>query len=670
MNREKSPTSVAASSLLNQFADPRFQQAHALAAQGSIDLAVKMYSEISDSQAERHYQDALVLKQRNNIQAAVAFLGKAVLADPFDIQAWMELANLQAGAEAERACRKVLELSPGNIAASVKLANLLLGKNQRIAAARILAAAQTTAGDDFSAIFPLASLVWQLGDFATAERHLRDCIQLNVSDLRAYHMLLDQLHRQDRLTDAEQLCRDYLMFDTKNSQMRTWLAQVLIRQQRWDEAKTNLTQLLNEDPNSVPLRKLYADMLAKSGDTANALELLKGNVNIKPSDSEVYLNWADMQHQVGGDAAAFDVCQLVANSFSREGAWGLNCLPGDVDSRLTFYQLASIAEQFCTGERALIDHTGLDIQNDLFELGQIVELFCIVIGQEHIDYLEHIAYPALAATEGFNELLQERSVTYNIYTTPADLKPLQGFLHKITQRGIKYRINVELLAFSQDIYPILTLPIIDQVKRSLALKSVVVMALPDAIISGSIHRVINDMKPFETVACAMPRINSEVAYPELKRMLSNSTYSGIDSRMFVRKSMTDFIHPQSYSALVSENNCLRYRDHGSYYSAQNWAPPPLCFYARTEMLDHMIRHPLCGANSIASFYAIDHDFIDSAFRTENLRLIQDSDYFFWAEFTHPARHTDFLAGRKAEDYYAPESTKEIFKHEFKWIYSD
>lgn len=670
MNREKSPTSVAASSLLNQFADPRFQQAHALAAQGSIDLAVEVYSEISDSQAERHYQDALVLKQRNNIQAAVAFLGKAVLADPFDIQAWMELANLQAGAEAERACRKVLELSPGNIAASVKLANLLIGKNQRIAAAHILAAAKTTASDDFGSIFLLASLVWQLGDFATAERHLRDCIQLNVSDLRAYHMLLDQLHRQDRLTDAEQLCRDYLMFDTENPQMRTLLTQVLIRQQRWDEAKTNLTQLLNEEPNSVPLRKLYADMLAKSGDAANALEILKGNVDIKPSDSEVYLNWADMQHQVGGDAAAFDVCQLVANSFSREGAWGLNCLPGDVDSRLTFYQLASIAEQFCTGQRALIDHTGLDIQNSSFEPGQIVELFCIVIGQEHIDYLEHIAYPALAATEGFGELLQERSVTYNIYTTPADLKPLQGFLHKITQRGIKYRINVELLAFSQDIYPILTLPIIDQVKRSLALKSVVVMALPDAIISGSIHRVIKDMKPFETVVCAMPRINSEVAYPELKRMLSDSADSGLDSRMFVRKSMTDFIHPQSYSALVSENNCLRYRDHGSYYSAQNWAPPPLCFYARTEMLNHMIRHPLCGANSIASFYAIDHDFIDSAFRTENLRLIQDSDYFFWAEFTHPARHTDFLAGRKAEDYYAPESTKEIFKHEFKWVYSD
>jgi hypothetical protein len=86
------------------------------------------------------------------------------------------------------------------------------------------------------------------------------------------------------------------------------------------------------------------------------------------------------------------------------------------------------------------------------------------------------------------------------------------------------------------------------------------------------------------------------------------------------------------------------------------------------MLDHMLRNPLCGPNSMASFYAIDHDFVDSAYRTNNLRLISDSDYFYWAEFTNPARHTGFLAGRISEDYYAPESSKYIFQHEFKWIY--
>ena len=133
--------------------------------------------------------------------------------------------------------------------------------------------------------------------------------------------------------------------------------------------------------------------------------------------------------------------------------------------------------------------------------------------------------------------------------------------------------------------------------------------------------------------------------------------------------MTDFMHPQTYLALQNDSNCLRYRDEGTYYSARNWCPPPLCFYAREEMLEHMIRHPLCGPNATASFYAIDHDFVDSAYRTNNLRLIKDSDYFFWAELTHPARHNDFLSGRQSEKYYYPESTKHVFQHEFKWIYS-
>lgn len=435
-----------------------------------------------------------------------------------------------------------------------------------------------------------------------------------------------------------------------------------------DQAEAGFIELLTEAPGWIQLRQLYADMLEKCGRAEYAFAIHEKNVEMAPNNPDAYLRLADIQHKMGHKEDALKTCFQACRMHEKKGSWGLNLLPGPLATRLIFNQLENIANQYCTGQRAIIDNTEIQIKDAGFEFGEVVEFFCMVVGREHIEYLEHVAYPALSATEGFDKLLKERRALYNIYTTPADFKLLKGFLDKLTLRGIRYRVNVELLSFSQEIYSILSLPIIDQVKRSLALRSAVVMSLPDAIISGSIYRVLNDMKPFETVVCAMPRIDSVVVYPELKNYFANAANKGLDSREFVRRSMTDFMHPQTYLALKNDSNCLRYRDEGSYYSARNWAPPPLCFYAREEMLDHMLRNPLCGPNSMASFYAIDHDFVDSAYRSNNLRLINDSDYFFWAELTHPSRHNDFLSGRQSEEYYYPESSYHVFQHEFKWIY--
>lgn len=653
---------------LDIFAEPGFDEAQALVTRGDRASALKVYAGIGATQAERHYQDALVLEQRNDKVGALGLLKCCVLAQPTHLPALLKQAQLLFGAEAERACRQTLAAFPGNLAASLRLANLLIGRGRSLDAVNVLAAASPTAQDSYDNHFSLASLWWQLGNFSCAELHLRRCIQMNNEDVRPYQILLELLNRQDRITDAEALCREYLKLKPSDQEMRIALANCLVRQQRWNDAEIVLLALIAEFPDWVSITQLYAEMLEKCGRMSEALAILESNVERIPDALGVYLPLADIQYKSGKKELALETCRQISLKYLDSDKWGLHLLPSTVQSRLIFYQLEEVVEKYCAGRRAFFDNTELDIARSDFKSGEVVELFCMVVGQEHIDFLEHVAYPALSSTVDFDKLLAERTVVYNIYTTPADYERLQSFLNKISQRGIRYRVNVELLSFSQELYSILTLPIIDQVKRSLALNSVVIMALPDAIISGSIYRVVKDMKPLETVVCAMPRIDSDIAYANLKQFFADGNHGRLDSREFVRKSMTEFMHPQTYSALVSESNCLRYRDQGTYYSARNWAPPPLCFYARQEMLDHMIRNPLCGPNSIASFYAIDHDFVDSAYRTNNLRLIDDSDYFFWAEFTHSGRHTDFLAGRKSEDYYAPESTQFVFKHEFRWIY--
>jgi tetratricopeptide (TPR) repeat protein len=629
-------------------------------------LTLAVYRDISFTQSARHFQDASVLETRGDIMNSVEALRKCILTEPSNIQALLKLAKHSAAELAENLYVKVLKFEPGHIEASLLLSELLCAKFQFRLAADSINDALAKNGSSIELQWALANIYMKQSDFGSAESQLRVCLELQPSHMGSFQLLLDILERLDRLSDAEQLCNIFLGCNPPYTYIFVSLASIFTRQLKWEQAENLYLQLLSADPGSLTIRLSYADMLQKSGRNAEALAVHEMNIKMAPGNPEGYLRLVDIQHTLGDIVAATTTLGQVRKMYSQQGGWGQHSIPNPLSSRIIFNQLENIASRYCTGSHALIDKTGLDLKTS-HQPGAVVELFCMVFGHEHIEFLEHLAYPALLATAGFDDLLRERKVVYNIYTTPQDMTELQSFLGKLDAQGIGYRVNLEVLSLSQDYYSILCLPIIDQLNRSLALRSIVVSTMPDLIISGSLARVINDMKVGETVVCAMPRIDSCIAFPALRAELEKGP---LQSRDFVRRSMTDFLHPQTYSAMKNSNKFLTYHDTGSYYEARNFAPPPLCFYARPEMLDSIFRHPMCGPNSNASFYTIDHDFVESAYRGGNLRLIPDSDYFFWAELTHPQRHLDFLSGRKYEDYYYPSASEFIFSNEFKWIYAD
>lgn len=657
--------------LPGRFPHPAFEPAQQFAEQGHVEAALEVYAHIGLDQARLHFEDALTLESRQDVAGAIAALRRCVGARPDHLQAWLALARLGSGTEAQRAARRALALEPGNPYASLSLAQHLAAQHQLLEAARVLepAVQSPQLGGDPDLLRGYALMHFRLGNFPAAERELRTLLSLQPHDRAVFLTLLDLLHRQDRLGDAEAACRSQLDLHPGDKQLRHELARCLARLEKWTEASALYAELTHDSEASIELCRDYAEQLAQRGRVFDALSVAETCLQRHLDQPDAYLLLADIRSRAGQRDLALQACRFLERQYRQTPEWRLHQLPGALNNRLIFHEMETLATQYCTGRRALFDNTGIRLEDGPRDFGQIVELFCMVSGQEHIDYLEHVAFPALAGSPGFADLLAQRRTIYNIYTTPSDLRQMAGFLDKLARHGIRYRINVELLALSQDLYQILALPIIDQVRRSLALQSIVVMALPDAIISGPIERVIADMKPRETVVCAMPRIDSDQAYPALRQHLATPG-AALDSRAFVGLCMNEFRHPQTQSAMDSDTPCLRYRDMGGYFSAHNWAPPPLCFHAREEMLDHMMRRPLCGPHATASFYAIDHDFVDSAYKSGHLRLIPDSDYFFWAELTQPDRHTDFLAGRRSESYYNPPSSRHIFDHEFKWIYAD
>ncbi|GAB0057767.1 Beta-barrel assembly-enhancing protease [Candidatus Magnetaquicoccaceae bacterium FCR-1] len=655
-------------SRLPLFADPGFEQAQEAASAGNLAAALAGYEAIDRANAARNFQDALLFGQRGDPGSLVMLAKKCVAADPNHYPAWRMLADLLSGREAEQACLKALEGYPDETGIRMRCVNLLTERQDLRGAVALLEATPAASRESPEVQRALADLSWKLGDFATAEPALRHCLRLNPADSQSCQTLIEILDRLDRLDEAVQVCRAFLGDNPTDGVIWVALADMLVRQGDWSEAEALFQALLGGQPSWLRVRQKYAEMLEKAGRHQEAIDTCWQNIQMAPNDLESYLCLTDMLHRFNNRPHAGIVLQRVCEQYAPSGDWGASVLPPSLSTRLIYHHLPEIASHYCTGRRALIDHTGITLTANPEEHGKVVELCCIVVGDEHIRFLNDVAFPSLLATEGFEDLRRSRRVVYNLYTTRVNLPGLEPFLAQLRRHSIPFRVNVELLSLSQDLYEVLCLPIIDQVRRSLESGSVVVMAVPDAIMTGSIARVIGDMRPHETVVCPMPRIDSARAYPVLKQALALG--KGLRSRDFVRRCMTEFQHPQTYAALRGDSNCLRYRERDGYYEARNFAPPPLCFQARPEMLDHLIQAPMCGPTSHACFYIVDHDFVESAFRSNTMRLIQNSDYFFWAEFTGPLRHADFLAGRKGEHYYYPESSRFIHHQEVKWIHSD
>ncbi|MBF0263088.1 MAG: tetratricopeptide repeat protein [Magnetococcales bacterium] len=655
-------------SRLPLFADPRFEQAHEAATAGNVAAAIAGYEAIDHANAARNFQDAQLFGHRGDPDSCVMLLKKCVAADPNHHPAWRMLAELGSGREAEQACLKGLEGYPDDTGLRLRCVNLLTERRDLRGALALLQDAPPASRESHEVQRALADLGWKLGDFSTAEPALRNCLRLNPADSQSCQILIEILDRLDRLDEAVQVCRAFLGSNPGDGVIWMALGDMLVRQGNWGEAEALFQALLGGQPSWLRVRQKYAEMLEKAGRFQEAIDTCWQNIQMAPNDLESYLCLTDMLHRFNNRPHAGIVLQRVFEQYAPSGDWGASVLPPALSTRLIYHHLPEIANHYCTGRRALLDHTGITLSANQGVHGKVVEMCCIVVGDEHIRFLNDIAFPALLATEGFEDLRRSHRVVYNLYTTHANLPGLETFLQQLRHHGIPFRVNVELLSLSQDLYEVLCLPIIDQVRRSLESGSVVVMAVPDAIMTGSIARVIGDMQPYETVVCPMPRIDSALAYPVLKQELA--TGKGLRSRDFVRRCMTEFQHPQTYAALRNQSNCLRYEDHGGYYAARNFAPPPLCFQARPEMLDHLIHAPMCGPTSHACFYIVDHDFVESAFRSNTMRLIQNSDYFFWAEFTGPGRHSEFLAGRKGEHHYYPESSRFIYQQEVKWIHSD
>ncbi len=503
------------------------------------------------------------------------------------------------------------------------------------------------------------------GKLDDAIEQFAHCLEMNPSDQRIYNelgSLLNRLNRTDRLLA---LCQRYLAQWPEDKGYRLLLADVIYRQGDIEAAENEYQKLITAHAFDHECLMDYARFLVRTKAYDKAESFLKKAIEISSNDLRAYIMLADLYTELNERPKALRVF-IQAQPLLKDDHWSQR-----LRLSMIFHQFPEIYAAHCQGNISAFDeHPDLSGR----DYGEVIELFMVAYGVDHCAFLEDVAFPALWCSEGFQDLCKERTVVANIYGQPQDQERLERFFHKLRSCGIAIRMNTQLLDTklvkdtTQDAFALLVLPLLDQITRSLNHKSIIMMALPDMIVAGgSLANVLRTMKPEEFVVAPGPRISAQKAYRELAGYFRLSDQP-LNLPKFVQECFSTYLHTQNVAAMHTTNPMLEVEQDSGAYIGRFAFPQPLCFYATPEMIEIMLYRPACGYHALASFFAIDHDFINLAYANNRLRCITDSREFFLAEFTYEEKHNaeTFLAGWGNENYYYPPSAQYLFDKKIYW----
>lgn len=288
--------------------------------------------------------------------------------------------------------------------------------------------------------------------------------------------------------------------------------------------------------------------------------------------------------------------------------------------------------------------------------GKKINLISVFYGLPYAHSLQEIMFPSLLLEENLPSL-KGREIKHYIYCSKNEEASLQVHVARLKDMGIECIVNTDMIPASGNQRDVIFLPFLREMERSIAEDSIVVMAQPDHIFGRGLAKIIDAMQPYEYVVCGHPRVSEErgrLRYPGfLKEQLRTRSSSNRD---FVALAVNELTHPMVAHGLTQMEPYWHGIRKQSYLSVYFKEPPPLCFHAHPEMINVVL-----GDTTFGRFETIDHDLVDLAYQQKRLKVIDDSEDFFWAELTKESVYNPTIYNQ-----YWSNAARDLFHHELRW----
>lgn len=239
---------------------------------------------------------------------ALVILKKALANDPKLVDGWLFLGQLERAlgdnAAAREAFDKALTLSPGNPAALLDRASLLLAMDQLAPADADIAAILKADAND-----PLGNYLQAL---AFAKRQNFRAAELSLQKMKAglfayppaMYLLAVVNLSQDQLAQAEDNITRFLARMPNDEAGKALLATILLRRNNLPRALAYLKDAVEAEPKSIRLLGLLADAYIRNNEKDAAGTALDRIAALGPQDAELRTQLAAQRLRIGQSAAA------------------------------------------------------------------------------------------------------------------------------------------------------------------------------------------------------------------------------------------------------------------------------------------------------------------------------------------------------------------------------
>jgi hypothetical protein len=284
-----------------------------------------------------------------------------------------------------------------------------------------------------------------------------------------------------------------------------------------------------------------------------------------------------------------------------------------------------------------------------------INVLTVVYGERYAYMMNQFMFPSLFIGGNLSDL-SHRKITHCIYCPACDLHLFDKHRDACASLNIELRFDSSLLS-SLNPRADMHKAYAREIERSWKENSILVVAPPDHVFGHGLAKLITQMKPFDYVVCGHPRVDYNDGVTALEVLsIDNDYINGRSNRPLVDLALNSAPHSivrHGLSTFAPYWHGTRKNDKFSIFFKE---PPPLCLHAHPSMTA-----VLCGDVYYGHFEAIDHDLVDYAATRGWLKVVDDSDDFFWIELTDELTYYPTIVN----DYWS-DAAEKLFFQELIW----
>lgn len=258
-------------------------------------------------------KQAQALLGKNRLPEALVIYQKICAQDPNDDMVWMMLGNLNGALgnikDAEKCCRKAINLNPKLVNAHANLGNALMSQNRFEEATVSFAKATQLQSNLAPAWFMLGKAQQQLGRWSEAEVSFRKVVELNPGWQDAHLLLGNVLQYMGRFKDASQQYETLIQNHPNHAEANYRLAVSLSSMGKTIQAEASFRKTLKLQPEHISALNSLSMILTTQGQTDEALTCCERALKIKPDDINAACMATNVYEQSGNAHKAYKYLQ-------------------------------------------------------------------------------------------------------------------------------------------------------------------------------------------------------------------------------------------------------------------------------------------------------------------------------------------------------------------------